>query len=299
METLEDIPGLKTGVSLAPYNSWKLNATAEFFWEPKADLLPAVLKFCNEHQIETHIIGRGSNVLIVPDTLSGLTICTKNTLNKIERQNGQISAEAGVLMPTLSAFAKDIGYTGYEFLVGIPGTVGGGVAMNAGLASGGRQEIKDILKSVHLVNNEGEEKILRKQDLDFGFRKSRVLEEDDFVISASFRETEQTPKEEISATMAKILEERKSKQPLSVPTAGSTFKNPKTNEGPSAGWLIDECGFKGYQIGGARVSNLHANWIENVDGATSSDILKLIRVIQNKVYEEFNIELETEVRMLE
>ncbi len=294
---LDDIPKLQQNISLAPYNSWNIDAEAEYFWKATEDLIPAVLHFCHQNKIPTHYIGKGSNILISPEQLEGLTICT-HSLDRIFQEGEQIVAQSGVLMPTLAVYAAQLGYTGYEFLMGIPGTIGGGIVMNAGLASSGRQEISAILNSAKLVSKDGEVVEYETEELKFGFRESCILQDDLFVLQATFKKTSTANVDQIKSTMATILEERKKKQPLSMPTAGSTFKNPNDNIGRSAGWLIDEAGLKGYRIGDAKISEKHANWIENVGDTTAVEILELIEYIQNRVYNEFNIWLEPEVKII-
>ncbi len=297
INSLDEIPGLKKGVSLKKYNTWNLDGRAEYFWEPEEDLLPDVLCYCNRNNIEVQYLGKGSNVLIAPK-VDGLTICTKRTLNNISKSGESIIAQSGATMPNLAVYAAEMNYTGYEFLIGIPGTIGGGIAMNAGLASDGRREIKDIIKRVKIVTNKGEVVWKDSDKLDFEFRGSNILNSEDIVLSGEFKKTGIGSEETIRATMAEILNKRNEKQPSSAHTAGSTFKNPKGDNKRSAGWYIDSAGLKGYQIGGAKISSVHANWIENTGNATSEDVFELINHVQETVYREFGIKLEPEVQIL-
>lgn len=297
IESLADVPRLKRDVGLAPYTTWNVGGNAEYFWKASEELLPDVIQYCRKQQIPIHFIGRGSNVLVDSSGLDGLTICTNGMLDNIRYEDEIIEAQAGVPMPVLSRFAMELGWTGYEFFIGIPGTIGGGIVMNAGLASDGRREIKDVLVDVNLIDFNGNIVTKTADELKLGFRESNILDHNLFVLSARFEDLEVERSSEMYKQAESILSERKNKQPLSAQTAGSTFKNP-VNSKRSAGWYIDEAGLKGKQIGGAKVSETHANWIENVQSADSDDILSLIEHIQKVVKKEFGIDLETEIEYI-
>ncbi len=296
IDSLEDIPGLETDVPLAPYSTWKVGGPATYFWEPQREHLPEVIKYCNEANIDIYFLGRGSNTLISDSGIDGLVICTANSLQTLSIDNEILTAGAGVPMPTVSAFAAQQGLSGYEFMIGIPGTVGAGIAINAGLSAHGREEVQDILLDVTLINKRGNIITQPAVDLDLGYRTSNIPERELFVISARFESDSRRPTEEIQKRCSEILEERKGKQPLQYPTAGSVFKQPK--DGRAAGWYLDEAGLKGYQIGGAVVSEKHANWILNVDNATADDIMQLMEHMAETVKLEFGISLEREVKIL-
>lgn len=296
INSLEDIPDLQTNVPLAPYTTWKVGGPASYFWEPNREYLPDVLEYCSESGIDIHFLGRGSNTLISEEGIDGLVICTTKSLQNISIEDGIITAEAGVPMPTLSAFAAQQGQSGYEFMIGIPGSVGAGVAINAGLSAHGREEIRDILLDVTLLDKTGDQKTQSADLLDLGYRTSNIPERDLFVLSARFSSDLCLSTGEIQKRCSSILEERKRKQPLRYSTAGSVFKQPEG--GRAAGWYLDEAGLKSYQIGGARVSEKHANWILNVDNATAGDIIQLIEYMSERVEQEFGITLEPEVKIL-
>ncbi len=295
ISSLEDVPDLQTDITLAPYTTWKVGGPASYFWEAQRKYLPDVLKYCNENEIEVYFLGRGSNTLISDGGLDGLVISTIKSLQDISLDDGIITAEAGVSMPTLSAFAAQQGHSGYEFMIGIPGSVGAGVAINAGLSAHGREEIRDILIDVTVLDKKGNQKTQSVDELEFGYRWSNIPERDLFVLSAQFLSDSRLPLEEIHERCTSILEERKGKQPLTYPTAGSVFKQPEG--GRAAGWYLDEAGLKGYQIGGAQISKKHANWILNVDDATAQDIIQLIEHMVEMVEREFGITLEREVKI--
>ncbi len=296
VSSLNALDTFEREVPLASYTTWNIGGPAEYFCEPTKSELPDVLRYCEQNDIPVHFLGRGSNVLISSDGLDGLTICTRSSLQGIELRDDVIHAEAGVSMPVLANFAASHEIAGFEHLICIPGSIGAGIAINAGLAAHGRQEIGDSLIDVTVVDRSGTVFDQRVEELELGFRISNIPDRDLFVLSARFDGSACGTEEEIVSEMRTHLRERKSKQPLSVPTAGSTFKNPSS--GKSAGWLIDEAGLKGYQVGGAKVSEVHANWIENTGEATSNDVLKLIGHIQDVVVEKFGIKLESEIKLI-
>ena len=291
--SLKHLSGLQKNVTLAGYTTWNIGGPAAYFWEPDIKQLPHLLKFCTMEQIPVWYLGRGSNVLIDSKGLNGLVICTKKALQKIEIKDNIITAESGVPMPKLSKFAAKLGWGGYEYLIGIPGTVGAGIAINAGLTAKGRKEIGDVLIEAELMDNKGNRWWEQKEELQLGYRCSNISNRCLFVLRARFKATYQTSEQEIKHKTVMHLAERRRKQPLSKATAGSTFKQPEG--GKPAGWYIDRAGLKGYQIGGAKVSEKHANWIENVDNATSDDVTKIIDQVIDTVYKKFNTVLEKEI----
>lgn len=294
---IENFKDIKPKVELAAYTTWKIGGPARYFWEPTLEQLPEVLSFCKKNDIKVYYLGRGSNVLINSNGLEGLVICTKRSLQEIVVGNdGIIKAQGGVPMPKLSSFASRLGYGGYEYLIGIPGSIGAGIAINAGLTAHGRREIGDVLIDVELMDKAGNVWYEKSEDLNLGYRSSNIIERGLFVLSARFKATYEADAEEIREKTAAHLKERRRKQPLSKATAGSTFKQPKS--GKPAGWYIDQAGLKGLRVGGAVVSKKHANWIENRRDATSDDVLNLVEKIKLEVYKTFNVELENEFRYL-
>lgn len=295
IDSLEDVPGLQTDVPLAPYTTWKVGGPAGYFWEAQREYLSEVLKYCNESEIDVYFLGRGSNTLIADSGLDGLVISTSNSLQNLSVEDGVITAEAGVPMPTLSAFAAQQGHSGYGFMIGIPGSIGAGIAINAGLSAHGREEIRDVLHDATLLDKQGNTIKQSAGELDLGYRTSNIPERELFVVSARFSSDSRLPTEEIQDRCSAILEERKGKQPLQYPTTGSVFKQPEG--GRAAGWYLDEAGLKGHQIGGARISEKHANWILNVNNATAEDIIQLMDYMIETVEREFGITLEREIRI--
>ena len=290
------IPGVQYDVPLAPFTTWNIGGPATYFWEPNVEQLPEVLKHAHANDIPVWFLGRGSNVLIDSKGLDGLVICTKRSLQGIKVQDDVITAEAGVPMPKLSKYAARLGWGGYEYLIGIPGTVGAGVAINAGLTANGRKEIGDVLIDVELMDTRGNRWWESKEELALGYRTSNIPARELFVLRARFKATYNASKEEIKHKTASHLAERRRKQPLSKPTAGSTFKQP--DGGKPAGWYIEKAGLKGYLIGGAEVSDKHANWIENISNASSLDVKKIIDEVACTVFQKFSIKLEREIEYL-
>lgn len=287
---------IQENVELAPYTTWRVGGRARWFWEPDVQDLAGVLRHCYEQSIPTYFLGRGSNTLIADEGLDGLVICFKKALRDIHHEGQVIVAEAGVPLPALSKYAASLGYGGYEFLIGVPGTVGAGVGINAGLSAKVVKEVSDIVLDVDVLTPLGKLKTLSNQDLKFAYRESAVLEAHDLVVRARFKLEHTSTPEAIRHKTAEHLAERRRKQPLSKATAGSTFKRPSGGE--PAGWYIDQAGLKGYQVGGAKVSEKHANWVENTGSATAQDIRAVIKDVQDKVAETFEVRLEREVRYL-
>jgi UDP-N-acetylmuramate dehydrogenase len=285
-------------VSLAGFTTWKVGGPARWYAEPKADEVSLYLAKAAELEIPVFYLGRGSNILIPDKGVDGLVLHGWKSLCRIARiSNELVEAETGVPLPRLSRFVADIGCGGFEFLIGIPGTVGGGVAMNAGLRVPMVREISDVLDSMDVVEKgTGEVQCINSQDADLRYRYSRFLEEGQFILRARFRLEDFTRgREAIRRLTAHHLEERRIKQPLSRQTAGSTFK--QLAGGPATGWYIDKAGLKGTRIGGAIVSQKHANWIETEKGAQASDVLKLMDKVVDVVQSRFGVTLESEVQI--
>jgi len=280
-------------VSLAQYTTWKIGGSARWLAEPTVQDVPALLNWAFEHDIPIYFLGRGSNVLIDDAGLSGLVILTRNSMTELRRDGNQIVAGSGVFLPHLSKFAAREGFSGFEFLIGIPGTVGGALAMNAGLTVFRPREMVSIVQSFDVVNQDGSIETLTMNDIHSGYRHTDLLDEKRFVLQVRFRLDDEGDPDEIRRNTFDHLAERKRKQPLDKPTAGSTFKSPPGSKG--AGWYIEQAGLKGFQIGGARVSPVHANWIENLGNATAADVRQLMEHIQQTVQNHSAIKLEPEI----
>ena len=255
-----------------------------------ADKTVSLLKYVNDINIRYFIIGKGSNLLCRDDGFDGVIINTSD-FESADIRGDRIICSSGISLMKVCRAALDNSLSGLECEYGIPGSVGGAVFMNAGAYGG---EIRDIVSSVTHITHGGKIETLLSDKLDFGYRHSFYSDNDCFIISAEFKLSEGNFSE-IKAKMDDLLSRRKEKQPLDLPSAGSTFKRP---EGYYAGALIEECDLKGYTIGGAQVSEKHAGFIVNKSNATCADICNLIEHCRETVYKQTGIMLEPEVRFI-
>ena len=273
------------------HTSFKTGGPAEIFLLPdSAAKLARAVEICREENNKYYVIGKGSNLLVSDQGVRGIVISTE-AMNKVTEDNGCLSADAGAGLTLLAIKALEAGMGGFEFAYGIPGSVGGAVAMNAGAYGG---EIKDILKSVTVLDPGGNILTLDPSELDLSYRHSNIEEKGYIVLSALFAGEKAYPAA-VKQKMDENMAARKAKQPLEYPSAGSTFKRP---EGHFAGRLIEDAGLKGFGVGGAQVSEKHAGFVINKGSATTSDIEKLIGIIKEKVYANSRVELECEVKRL-
>ncbi|MEO0536512.1 MAG: UDP-N-acetylmuramate dehydrogenase [Cyanobacteria bacterium P01_A01_bin.123] len=290
------ISNLRENSLLNSFTTWKIGGPARWLTEPTTRELPDLIAQASQQEIPVYFIGRGSNILVDDAGLPGLVILTRNSMTELRRKGNQIIAGSGVFLPHLSKFAAREGFSGFEFLIGIPGTVGGAVTMNAGLTVFRPREMVSIVENFDIVNPDGSIETLTMDDVRAGYRKTNLLDGRRFVLQVRFRLEHKGEPEKIRRDTLSHLSERKRKQPLDKPTAGSTFKSPLGSKG--AGWYIEQAGLKGFKIGGARVSPVHANWIENLGEATAADVRKLIVHIQSIVEVRCEIKLEPEVIFL-
>ena len=261
--------------------------------------LAGLIKYFELNGIAYFVIGNGSNLLVSDDGFRGAVIDigrndgTEFTMLGYEWQDDKlyIDAGAGCLLSAAGRIAAGIGATGFEALSGIPGCIGGACIMNAGAYG---SEMKDVVKSVVTVSRRGETKELSADEISFRYRGSSLMDEG-LIVARAQLVLERGEKKSIESRMEELQQQRREKQPLEFPSAGSTFKRP---EGHFAGKLISDAGLKGLSIGGAQVSEKHAGFIINKEGASSADIYSLIKTVQQKVYEEYGIKLETEVRLI-
>ena len=266
------------------------------FVSPAIQQIPAIVSLAKAHNIPVTIIGNGSNLLVGDKGIRGLVLAISEGADAIQVSQGEddkvlLSVGAGALLSKVAAEALRNRLTGFEFAAGIPGTVGGAVVMNAGAYGG---EIKDVLVSVRVLTPNGEILTLTKDELDLSYRHSCIPEKDYIVLDAVL-ELVKGDEAEIRVAMEDYKGRRIEKQPLEYPSAGSTFKRP---EGYFAGKLIQDAGLRGYRVGGAQVSEKHCGFVINADNATAQDVLTLIEDVKKKVYEEFQVELEPEVKMM-
>lgn len=255
-------------------------------------ILSAFIKKCNQLKIPFVVLGNCSNVLVSDDGIRGIVVKLCGEFNELTlEKNSQIKCGAGVSLAKLCSFAYANSLSGLEFAWGIPGSVGGAVFMNAGAYGG---EMKDVLISCEHIDNKGNVGTFNNSELELGYRKS-IYSNNFFTIVSLTVELSPGDKKEIKSKMDELMSRRKQKQPLEMPSAGSIFKRPQGNY---AGTLIQDCGLKGFQVGGAMVSPKHGNFIVNFNNATCNDVLSLISKIQSTVYEKKGIRLECEVKTL-
>ena len=283
---------LRFNEPLSKHTSFRIGGPAEVMAFPQnADELAEILKLSKKLDIRTSILGAGTNVLAPDEGVPGLVICLKDSLNGMqELGDGRILVMAGVTMSRAAVFAANHGLTGMEFAHGIPGTIGGGVYMNAGAYGG---EISQICESVTVINREGEQKTLSRDEMCFRYRHSVLEESGAIVVSVVFCLNQDTS-EAVKARMKELLTKRSASQPLDLPSAGSAFKRPV---GGYAAALIDQAGLKGFQVGGAGISTKHAGFAVNLGGATANDVKQLLEQVSARVFEATGIKLEPEIRI--
>ena len=282
---------IKIDENMSNHIHFKVGGPVDILLIPsKVNQVVETLKICKNENIPYFIIGNGSNLLVKDGGIRGVVIKLSNLLS-IEVKDNTIKASSGTLLEDVSKKAVENSLTGFEFACGIPGSVGGAVFMNAGAYDG---EIKNVIKEAEVLDRDGNIMVLSKEELELGYRTSKVMKDNLLVLSATFELTK-GDKEKIQERVDELTEKRESKQPLEYPSAGSTFKRP---EGYFAGKLIQDAGLKGASVGGAAVSEKHSGFVINNDGATAEDVLNLIAHVQNEVKKQFGVELHTEVRII-
>jgi UDP-N-acetylmuramate dehydrogenase len=288
--------GLRPGVELREYTTWKVGGPAEWFAEPGGSAeLQALLVWRLAAGLPLHCLGAGSNLLIADAGLAGLCLCLRRLQgSRLDAQDGWVEAEAGEPIPTLARKAARAGLSGLEWAVGIPGTVGGAAVMNAGAQGGCTAE---WLHSVRVLDPARPDQpfTLEARELAFDYRHSRLQHEPLVVLSARFRLQSGHDPAEVTARTSTNLHSRTSTQPYQQPSCGSVFRNPEPRK---AGRLIEELGLKGLSIGGAQVSPIHANFIVNTGKATAADIDALIAAVQERVDAAHQVRLHPEVKRL-
>lgn len=277
---------------MSAHTTFKIGGPADVFVDAEnADEIKSIMRYCGENSVPLLITGNGSNMLVGDRGIRGVVVSVGKKMSKIEVDGERITAEAGALMSSVAAAALKAELSGFETLSGIPGTVGGGIYMNAGAYGG---EIKDVLETVTYIDRDGSVKTAKAEELDLSYRHS-MFEEGGYVILSCVLKLKPGNADEIKAAMRDYSKRRSDKQPISMPSAGSTFKRP---EGYFAGKLIQDSGLMGKSVGGAQVSEKHAGFVVNTGGATAADVLELIRLVQDTVEEKFGVRLEPEVRLI-
>ena len=283
---------LKQDVPMSRLTSFRIGGPARCVACPKTEEeLSALLKLCAASGVEPVILGAGTNVLAPDAGMDALVIVLKDALEGMEQLTAtSIRVMAGVTMSRAAVFAAGLNLGGLEFAHGIPGTIGGGVYMNAGAYGG---EIKDVCTRVRIMDMAGEARWITNEEAAFAYRHSAIEDNPWIVVAAEF-ELIPTPEEQVWEKMKELIGKRRASQPLDLPSAGSAFKRPV---GGYAAALIDQTGLKGFQVGGAAVSEKHAGFVVNLGGATAADVQELLKAVSDKVFDRTGIRLEPEVRI--
>lgn len=277
---------------MARHTTFRIGGPADYFIElGNVDEIKAAVGICQEENLPWFVLGRGSNLLVSDQGYRGVILSIYKNFQNIDIQGEILTVQAGTLLTTLSGKALDASLSGIEFASGIPGTVGGAVVMNAGAYGG---EMKDIVRQVTVLDQEGVVRTLTGEEMQFGYRTS-LAKKKGYIVLEAILELKPGEKEQIREKMQTLKAKRIEKQPLEYPSAGSTFKRP---EGYFAGKLIMDAGLRGACVGDAQVSEKHCGFVVNTGHATAADVRELMRQIQEKVQEQFGVRLEPEVRFL-
>lgn len=278
---------------MSKHTTFQIGGPADYFVEPADEMeLTALLTLAKEEEMPYFLLGKGSNLLVNDLGFRGVVIHFGSLWEQASIEGEVVTAGSGITLAKLAILIQKEELAGFEFAAGIPGTLGGAVYMNAGAYGG---EMKDILLDVTALRADGTIVTLPVGELELTYRGSRFQREEMCILKARMQLAKGDP-EAIRARIQELAFQRQSKQPLNMPSAGSVFKRP---EGYFAGTLIQDCGLKGYQIGGAQVSEKHAGFIVNAGGATAADVVNLVRYIQKQVYETYQVHLEPELKILE
>ena len=278
--------------SMKKHTTFGIGGDVQILIFPKNELeIIELMKLIKKYNIKYYLLGSGSNVLIHDEKIDAIIISLKKSFKTIEFNKDNVTVGSGTMLGTLVKKLNSKNITGYESLIGVPGTVGGALIMNAGAFGA---EISNNFISAKTINKNGEIKKYSKNQVSFLYRNSS-FPKDEILINSTFKCTIGNP-EEINNKRIKTSQDRKNKQPLKYRSAGSIFKNPKGEF--SAGYLIDKTGLKGMKIGNAQISEKHANFIINLGNAKSNNVMELIQIIQNRVYNKFKIMLELEIKLI-
>lgn len=273
------------------HTTFRVGGPADVLVQPDETAFVAILALCRQYHVSYSFIGNGSNLLVGDKGIRGVVIEMTDPMGNIEVDGTKITAQAGAMLSKIANTAASNGLGGMEFAAGIPGSVGGAVVMNAGAYGG---EMKDIIEKVYVLDENGAQLELDRDALDLGYRHSCIPEKK-YIVTKVVLELVPRNEAEIRSEMKELNEKRAEKQPLQYPSAGSTFKRP---EGYFAGKLIMDAGLRGYQVGGAQVSEKHCGFVINKGDATAADICQLMRDVSDKVQAQFGVVLEPEVKMI-
>lgn len=274
------------------HTTFRIGGPADALALPKTpEEVAEVVRFCHEHAQSYYVLGNGSNLLVSDEGYRGLVLQLYRNFNDIQVNGETITVQSGAMLAAVTRTAYQTGLTGLEFASGIPGTIGGAVVMNAGAYGG---EMKNVLKEVTVLTKEGEVLVIPAKALELGYRTS-VIPKNGWIVLGAVLQLKKGDQEQILARMEELKEQRITKQPLDLPSAGSTFKRP---EGYFAGKLIMDAGLRGFTVGGAQVSEKHCGFVVNRGNATAADVWELICEVKRRVKEMTGVELEPEVKLL-
>ena len=274
------------------HTTFRIGGPADALALPKTpEEVAEVVRFCHEHAQPYYVLGNGSNLLVSDEGYRGLVLQLYRNFNDIQVKGETITVQSGAMLAAVARTAYQTGLTGLEFASGIPGTIGGAVVMNAGAYGG---EMKNVLKEVTVLTKEGEVLVIPAKALELGYRTS-VIPKNGWIVLGAVLQLKKGDQEQILARMEELKEQRITKQPLDLPSAGSTFKRP---EGYFAGKLIMDAGLRGFTVGGAQVSEKHCGFVVNRGNATAADVWELICEVKRRVKEMTGVELEPEVKLL-
>ncbi|MGN0348949.1 MAG: UDP-N-acetylmuramate dehydrogenase [Roseburia sp.] len=276
---------------MSKHTTFRVGGPADVLVLSQEDQLSRILRLCREWQEPYLMIGNGSNLLVGDKGIRGLVLKLISKDEGISVDDTRLCVDAGILLPKVARVAAEHGLTGMEFAAGIPGSIGGAIVMNSGAYGG---EMKDIVSLVHVVDKNGQKKVLSSEDLEFGYRRSCILAKE-YIITRVELTLSPGNQDIIFERMGELSKMRKAKQPLEYPSAGSTFKRP---EGYFAGKLIMDAGLRGLTVGGAQVSEKHCGFVINTGGASAKDICTLIQKITAEVKRQSGVTLEPEVKLL-
>ena len=293
LEEILSKDSIKYNEPMKKHTTMKVGGPCDCMVEPSSiEEIQKVLEYVKENNIKYYIIGNGSNLLVKDEGVHALIIKIANKFSGFEVNGEYIKAYSGCSVPKLSQIAKENSLSGLEFACGIPGSVGGGIRMNAGAYG---SEMVNVVEKVGFLDENGNLKEIDGKDAHFTYRHSMFVDNPQYVVVYAIYKLVKGNKEEISKIMEENMNSRKQKQPIEYPNFGSVFKRP---EGYFVGKLVDDCGLKGYKIGGAQVSTKHSGFMINIGDATCKDVLDLIEYVKEKVYEKFNVKLQEEVVIL-
>lgn len=277
---------------MASHTTFRIGGPADYFVMPETvEELAAVLKLCKEENVPYFILGNGSNLLVGDKGFRGVVVQLYKNFDGMTIEGTTVTAKAGAMLVRVAKESGKAGLSGLEFASGIPGTIGGAMVMNAGAYGG---EMKDVVTAVTVLTKDGEIRKLSKEEMNFRYRGS-VIEDEGYIVLEAEMELKEGNLEEIQERMAELTVQRKTKQPIEYPSAGSTFKRP---EGYFAGKLVQDAGLRGFQVGGAQVSEKHCGFVINAGGATAADVMQLMKEVSEKVQKEFGVTLEPEVKRI-